>query len=173
MNQKFTLEKFDFEIIESETGTCKIKFASSEGLAFQKERRKLYIVQSPEKIFYVGEANTSIKTRFSRGCSSFNFYVNNNREKSRRGYKGYKWLDKLDNPIQNLITYVMTFDSSFDHDREIVEAIEGELVYLIRNSFGYWPLFQNEIHFRNENIAKEIAVQILNEINTGSKSSTS
>lgn len=60
---------------------------------------------------------------------------------------------------------VATFSENYDIKRDVIEAIEGELVYLIRNKFGYWPKFQNEIHFSNCDGAKEIAMEILRIVN--------
>jgi hypothetical protein len=47
---------------------------------------------------------------------------------------------------------------------EPIEAIEGELVFLIRQRTGDWPRYQNEIHFTNSAAAKKIAVKIYSKI---------
>jgi hypothetical protein len=49
-----------------------------------------------------------------------------------------------------------------------VEGIEAELVYLVRSKTGRWPLFQNEIHFNNDNHekTKEIALRIYRKVNS-------
>ncbi len=157
-----TIEKYDLKLIDFESNTCKIELNPQKGIALLKERRKLYIVYNDREVLYVGEAHTSIKTRFQRGCNAYNYYKKNN-DKARNGYKGYKWLDKVDNPQRCLKVEVVIFSEDYDHDkkRSFIEAIEGELVYLIRNEFGYWPKFQNEIHFSNCEGTKEIAERIL------------
>jgi hypothetical protein len=160
---KFTIEKYDLNLIDDENYTCKTELTPQKGLAFLKERRKLYLVYHSSEIFYVGEAHTSIKTRFQRGYNAYNYYKRNN-DIARNGYKGYKWLDKANNPQRSLTISVVTFTKEFDDNREIIEAIEGELVYLIRNKTGNWPKFQNEIHFRNCAGAREIAEGILGEV---------
>lgn len=45
-------------------------------------------------------------------------------------------------------------------NREAIEAIEGGLVFLIRQRTGAWPRHQNEIHFTNSAAAKKIALRI-------------
>lgn len=161
---KYVFEKYDFKIIDKSDKTCRIEFHLSNGEAFKEERRKLYIIKSKTEILYVGEANCSIKTRFQRGCTSFNYYVKNN--EARGGYKGYKWLDYQKNQERSLSLSVAVFNETFDSDnkRHFIEAIEGELVFLIRKELSYWPKFQNEIHFSNENEAKEIAVEIFEKL---------
>jgi len=160
---EYTIEKYDLKLIDNEDNTCKIELSPKEGAALYKERRKLYIVYLDEEVLYVGEAHTSIKTRFQRGCNAFNYYKKNN-DIARGGYKGYKWLNKIDNSERSLNVAVATFSYDFDNRRNYIEAIEGELVYLIRNKFGYWPKFQNEIHFSNCEGAREIAEKILEKL---------
>lgn len=95
--------------------------------ALKAERREIYVVKSGIDYLYVGEANTSIKTRFQRGFISHRYVEKNN--KSRGGYKGYKWItDPKRAEDQILQIYVAVFSKAFDGDREYIEAIEGELV---------------------------------------------
>ncbi|UOX32947.1 hypothetical protein LXD69_12975 [Flavobacterium sediminilitoris] len=160
---EYIIEKYNLKLIDAENNSCKTEIFPHEGLAFLNERRKLYVVYHASEIFYVGEAHTSIKTRFQRGYNAYNYYKRNN-DTARNGYKGYKWLNKEHNSHRTLAVSVVTFPEEYDCNREMIEAIEGELVYLIRNKFGYWPNFQNEIHFSNCEGALEIAEDILNEI---------
>lgn len=154
-------QSIPFQINYSESGTCTIQFAENEGIAFQKERRKIYLVANGTEILYVGEAHTSIKERFRRSCTSFNYHIRNNREVARGGYKGYKWLDPENNSNRNLAVHVFVFDESYDTNRDFIEAIEGEIVYLVRKNTNNWPEYQNEIHFHNELGAAGIAEKIL------------
>ncbi|MCG9791159.1 hypothetical protein [Flavobacterium algicola] len=155
---EYTFEKYDLKLIDNEDNTCKTALLPNNGIALLKERRKLYIIHFENDFLYVGEAYTSIKTRFQRGCTSFNYFIRN--KKTRGGYKGYKWLDKVNNLKRNLTVSVVVFNEEYDSKRHFIEAIEGELVYLIRQKSGYWPKFQNEIHFSNCDGAKEIAEDI-------------
>jgi hypothetical protein len=160
---EYIIEKYALKLLDFEDNTCKTELIPQKGQAFFNERRKLYMVYNDNEFLYVGEANTSIKTRFQRGCTSFNYYIKNGN--ARGGYKGYKWLNKEHNSERNITLSVVTFPQEYDNNREMIEAIEGELVYLIRNKTGYWPKFQNEIHFSNYYGAKEIAEDILKKIN--------
>lgn len=159
---EYTFEKYGLELIDAEDNSCKAELSPKNGNALLKERRKLYIIHSEIEFLYVGEANTSIKTRFQRGCTSFNYFTKN--AKARNGYKGYKWLNKANNHKRHLIVSVAIFNDSYDEKRDFIEAIEGELVYLIRQESGRWPKFQNEIHFSNCDGACEIAEDILEKL---------
>lgn len=153
MNIEF--EKYNLKITDNLDFTCSVSIHPKIGLALKHERRKLYIIYSNKSILYVGEANSSILKRFQRGTVSYNHYVRNG--KSRNGYKGYKWLNKDDNPNRELKVLAVVFDTTKDDNREFVEAVEGELVYLIKNKYGYWPKLQNEIHFNNNKDANFFA----------------
>lgn len=153
-------ETYQLKITDNDNLSCSIKLEPNSGFALLKAKRKLYIVYHGNEILYVGEAHTSIKTRFQRGCTAYNFFKRNN-DIARGGYKGYKWLNKEHNSHRNLTVSVITFPEEYNSNREFIEAIEGELVYLVRNKLGYWPKFQNEIHFSNCDGAREIAGVIL------------
>ena len=131
-----------------------------EGKAMDKHRRKIYLVYDDKTALYVGEADTSIKARMQRSCNSYNYFKKSGQ--ARGGYKGYKWLD-IKNKVRSLTLYVVILDESYDDStqRQKVEAIEGELVYEIRNRTEKWPAFQNEIHFSNVDTANQIAKDIL------------
>lgn len=90
---------------------------------------KLYVVKHGGEVCYVGITKQDIRTRLRYGLNA----------KGENGYWGYKWrgLDEVE-------LLIWTFPES-----EIgnVEAIEGELVFLIRQNTGRWPLYQMEIHF--------------------------
>lgn len=159
---RFTLEKYQLTLDDHKDHTCAMRLSPLKGNAFIKERRKIYLIQSDKEFLYVGEANTSIKTRFQRGCSSFNHFVRNN--KARHGYKGYKWLNSNENPERKLTVSVAIFEPEYDSKREVIEAVEGELVHIIRDQLGYWPKYQNEIHFYNSNNSEETAKSIWEKI---------
>ena len=57
------------------------------------------------------------------------------------GKNGYKW--KYESKIE---LFVYNFKGLI---KEEVEAIESEIVFNIRQNYGKWPLFQNEIHLNN------------------------
>lgn len=157
--ENLIFENYEFEI-QSEGNNCSIQFENKEGFAFNKERRKIYIVCNGQDILYIGEANSSLKRRFKNGCDSYNLHI---KGQTRGGYKGYKWLNPKNNPHRKLGVYVIIFDEEFDpkEKRPFIEAIEGELVYEVRKKTGKWPKFQNEIHFSNFENTYQIAQNIL------------
>ena len=139
-----------------------------ENYALDSPNRLLYIIKNNHQFLYVGEAKSNLKNRVSRGFVSYRFWKRN--EQARNGYKGYKWIELFDQKesiitLDELSLKCFLFDESRNDDREFIEAIEGELVFIIRNQTGQWPLYQNEIHFNNKNpdsfkIANEIFQKI-------------
>jgi hypothetical protein len=156
-------ETYQLNINETETGKSitMIPKNLSNVEALKEVSRKIYIVCNDKTILYVGEADTSVKLRLQRGSYAYNYFKKHG--KSLNGYKGYKWLDDARNEIQSLSLHVIIFNSSYDDNRAEIEAIEGELVYEIRNQTGSWPECQNEIHFSNVVDANSKAQQILKE----------
>ena len=92
--------------------------------------QKLYVLKNGNEIYYVGVTSLSMSSRLRIGY----------RAKGEHGYHGYKWIGKI--PRAKLL--VWCFTKSY---RSRAEAIEGELVYLVRNRTGKWPKYQMEIHF--------------------------
>ena len=77
------------------------------------------------------------------------------RANGANGYHGYKWKE-----IEKAELFVWNFDGM---DKNQMESIEAEIVYEIRNKYGQWPFFQNEIHFNNEfSFAREVGKDIFN-----------
>lgn len=133
----------------------------TETTGLQDERRKLYVILSGKEIWYVGEAHSSMQVRVQRGFSA---YRHLKKHKSKRGgYGGYKWIEEFAKK-KSARVHVFVFDKKYDDDRTAIEAIEGELVFLIRQRTGAWPRYQNEIHFTNSAAAKKIAAGIYSEI---------
>ncbi|CAM3545330.1 hypothetical protein FLGE108171_02180 [Flavobacterium gelidilacus] len=157
------IEKYSLTITDKDDSTTSVSIMPKEGLALQKERRKLYVITNEKKEFlYVGEASTSILKRFQRGTVAYNHFVRNGN--ARNGYKGYKWLNNKENLFRTLTVFALVFDEEKNENRKFVEAVEGELVYLIREKSGKWPLFQNEIHFSNCDGALEVALEVLENV---------
>jgi predicted GIY-YIG superfamily endonuclease len=93
---------------------------------------KLYVVKSESKVIYVGVTSQSIRNRLIYGLNP----------QGKSGYHGYKWKDDL-SVVDILIWY-------FPQERlDRIEAIEAELVYLLRQHTGKWPKYQMEIHFHD------------------------
>jgi len=125
-------------------------------LDFPSNNYKIYILKDGTIYIYVGTTKQGIGKRFGQG---FRAYLNaENDNKGKDGYSGYKWIKKY-NKLDLFI-----FDLGEDiMEEKHTEAIEAEIVYLIRNKYKKWPLSQNEIHFNNKYCdALEKATEIFN-----------
>jgi len=144
-----TFERLKLKI--TETGD-KVKFSldKSIGKAFKKDRGKIYIISKGKKVVYVGETKRSIIKRLNDSRNAI--------------YRHQFFTDR--NKDTELIVSIAVFAEEYnDSHKEILEAIEGEIVYLIRNNSGSWPMFQNEIHFHNTPGAEKLAKYILANLN--------
>jgi len=136
--------------INSSNETC---FSSDYGIF------KLYVVKDNATILYVGIAKQTIKARFQ---GSFRAYTIKSVKEipEYNGYSGYKWIKEYINTDKILDLYIIRLNEI--NDKEKCEAIEAELVFLIRQTKSQWPLYQNEIHFHEKHPeAKEIAIKLL------------
>jgi len=119
---------------------------------------KIYVLMSGEQILYVGYTSQSISNRLRDGLKKAGTF---------KDYKGYKW-----KVFDEVILYVFVFEKQLKGNRvmedlpfiDLAEAVEAELVYKVRKETGSWPLFQNEIHFNNEELDKatKIADEMFN-----------
>lgn len=96
-----------------------------------KDVSKLYVVKHRSKIIYVGFTSQGIRNRLRYGLKA----------EGKRGYHGYQWKN-----LSNVNLLVWCFPGK---TYKRIEAIEAELVYLIRKDTGQWPKCQTEIHFHN------------------------
>lgn len=90
---------------------------------------KLYVVKHGTDVCYVGITKQDIRNRLRFGFTA----------QGQNGYHGYKWKD-----LKTVELLIWPFP---DNEIGYVEAIEGELVFLVRERTGRWPLHQMEIHF--------------------------
>ena len=114
-------------------------------------KQKLYVLKDDSEIFYVGITSRPMSSRLR---SSF-------KADGKHGYYGYKWIGKITRA--DLLIWCFP-----DKKQSFTEAVEGELVYLIRNRTGKWPKYQMEIHFhgaseKQKQIAESILSQCLNQ----------
>ena len=113
-----------------------------------KKLPKLYVIVHGKQVVYVGYTVQPMATRIHQGLQA----------SGKHGYHGYAW-----KTLTNLELVVWFFPGA---RAEQVEAIEAELVYLLRKSTGQWPGFQTEIHFhrvseRDKTMAKRLLASIL------------
>jgi len=100
--------------------------------------QKLYVLKNSKEIYYIGVTSLSMSARLRIGY----------RAKGEHGYHGYKWIGKISRA--ELLVWCFT-----KGHRCRAEAIEGELVYIVRNRTGKWPTYQMEIHFHPDASDKE------------------
>jgi len=108
---------------------------------------KLYVVKQAEDVLYVGITRQDIRTRLRYGFKA----------KGENGYHGYKWKD-----LDRVEMLIWSFPDSRNDD---VEAIEAEVVFLVRQKTGRWPKYQMEIHFHHgaTEVEEDIAQSVLAE----------
>ena len=94
---------------------------------------KIYVVSDGNEPVYVGATISPIQSRLSRGFK-------HNPEKKRYAYK-WRHLG------QATISIWMLCLEDKSVQKEHMETIEGEVVYLFRTMSCQWPKYQNEIHF--------------------------
>lgn len=113
---------------------------------------KIYVITEKKEFLYVGTTKSSIRNRLRYGLTA----------DGRNGYHGYKWKTLLKARL-----FVWCFN---DFDKEKIENVEAELVYIIRKQTGKWPTKQNEIHFNNsfapkgQLIAENLFKQLTNKL---------
>ncbi|MBI2604011.1 MAG: hypothetical protein HYW56_00530 [Candidatus Harrisonbacteria bacterium] len=155
--------QFEFRIkaissLEGKVGKAKVSFikqcgdyeSGRWGLANEK-LPKIYILRRGKEILYVGITKMPLSKRFRYGLTA----------SGKKGYHGYAWKELAKRGESGGIDlFVYLFNNA-----ERTEAIEAEVVYLIRNKTGRWPKYQTEIHFHQaDNKEKGIAHKIYNEI---------
>ncbi|AFL81134.1 hypothetical protein Aeqsu_1651 [Aequorivita sublithincola DSM 14238] len=121
---------------------------------------KIYVLQADGKTLYIGYTSQSISTRLRDGLKKAGTF---------KDYKGYKWKDSKSVKLSVFVFNHKLIGKRCDEDIpfiDLAEAVEAELVYLVRQKTGRWPEFQNEIHFNNEERerAKEITEDFYNKI---------
>lgn len=139
MTGKFEYRKKEFGIEITDKSIKPI--GTSKFIGISKDVFKIYILKCSNEILYVGITKTYLSSRLALG---FNATI----KTGHNGYHGYKWIKSHKGKPLNLI--VISFPNlTTKADREIVETIEAELVFRVREKFNKWPECQNEIHFYN------------------------
>ncbi len=126
--------KYRIQIVDSKFKCIEANGEQGQGFLYpdvSDKLPKLYVVKHDKDIYYVGITRQDIRKRLRYGFSA----------KGEHGYSGYKWKH-----LKEVELLIWTFPHSQSED---VEAIEAELVYLIREKAGKWPQYQMEIHFHH------------------------
>lgn len=109
---------------------------SDFGPANKPREPKIYVVIENNKIIYIGGTRSSLRARLYSGLNHPKYH--------------YKWRD-VTGPLK-LVVFVIPreYDNqeSSRHTPKGIEAIEGEIAYMVRLSGG-WPEHQTEIHFHS------------------------
>lgn len=135
-------------------GTEEMSKVENEKLIRSKQP-KIYVIKSEGDLLYVGYASQSLITRLKQGF----------RATGKNGYHGYTWKN-LEKVEVHAFVFPILGDTPSKESRLYFEAIEAELVYLIRLKTTQWPIFQSEIHFNNlsPKLATENAEEIYNHL---------
>jgi len=95
----------------------------------QSKLSKLYVIKHAGKIVYVGQTRQPMASRLRQGFQA----------QGEHGYHGYSWSQL--SSVEMLVWCLPALDAA------TVEAVEAEIVYLVRHNTGQWPEHQTEIHF--------------------------
>jgi len=118
-------------------------------------KTKIYVLYDEKEVVYVGHTIQSIGQISVRTHGKYNYPWL--KDESRSAI----WLTVfLINPPD-----VCTVDGNDEETKQLTknygEAVEAELVYLVRNETGKWPSGQHEVHFRNDYlVANEVATEL-------------
>ena len=94
---------------------------------------KLYVVSNNGIPVYVGITKQSMCNRLRMGFQA----------SGESGYHGYAWRRHL----KSVDLDIWYDEDDVERKMKDVEAVEAELVYLIRKNLDQWPKYQTEIHF--------------------------
>ena len=108
---------------------------------------KIYMVKHNNEILYIGFTVDSIGNRLRNGLSPGKLdKISNKIVIGKDGYHGYKWKD-LDVVDYYVWVYKQSDMPVKDEVKLMFENIEAEMVYLYKQTTGFWPKYQSEIHF--------------------------
>lgn len=105
---------------------------------------KIYVLKFKDNYLYVGKTKQTIGTKLGQG---FRSYRKDKEGKKEANYGGYKWIKK--SIEEKRILELFVFDLGINKQEQYAEAIEAEVVFIIRTEHDRWPEGQNEIHFYN------------------------
>lgn len=117
----------------------------------KNKRPKIYVIKVDKEVVYIGYTSQSITSRLNYGLKA----------KGKNGYHGYKWKNASDEVELLVFVFERELAGDIEKDRgtiNFVEAIEAELVFKHRAEKGYWPKYQNEIHFNNEQLKSVLGI---------------
>lgn len=146
------MEKMKIVVTENGIHPCEGLFS---GPVLNSNTYKIYIIVHQHIIHYVGKTKQCIGDKFRQGFGVYKKVKNGGEKPS--GYSGYKWISEHLNSKQEIDLIV--FDLHTEENR-FAEAVEAEIVFLVRKETDRWPECQNEIHFHNIEEAKKVADEV-------------
>ena len=116
---------------------------------------KLYVFADGERLLYIGQTVQSMSARMRLGFLA----------DGTGGYHGYKWRHTL-KAAQCHVWYL--HDVPEVEEVRALECIESEVVFMYRQKFDQWPIFQTEVHFhQSESEHRGLATEILGKFGGG------
>ena len=139
---------------ERVTNRCGPNGQKKFSVPVSREGPKLYIISNGTEPIYVGGTNRPMGERLRAGFQS----------NGRNGYSGYLWRHYLSKAALDVWPLefkeedyeavksdpsAMRTCSNWERLRNIlIEAVEAEVVFLLRKRYDQWPRYQTEIHFQ-------------------------
>lgn len=106
---------------------------------------KIYVVRKGTEVLYVGYADQHMGSRLRYGLNP----------KHQKGYHGYGW--KGEDEVELLVWVFDRFPDGtkkgepyYTRYKRLIECVEAEIVYRVKEATGEWPKYQQEIHFGND-----------------------
>jgi hypothetical protein len=125
----------------------RVSAASAAASGLDTETPKLYVVAHGKHIVYVGACpGGHLRRRLQGGL----------RADGRHGYHGYHWKGL---PVDVHVATNFCPKLTDATCKDFVEAVEAELVFLIRTAAKRWPTHQSEIHFHNLGVRRDKQVR--------------
>lgn len=140
--------------VQDERGSSKFSANASSRMP------KLYVVSSHDIPIYVGVTTQPMRKRLQQGWSA----------NGQRGYYGYQWRFASTEAAEVSLDVWCHLDAKKDtglfglplSEAADMEILESEVVYLIRQTTGQWPIYQTEIHFHRSGLShRRAALEIM------------
>lgn len=156
--QFLLIQEIDSEPILPENDRYFIKIlGTDEGISsgLESEQPKIFVIKSGVKFSYVGYAYESMYPRLTKGlaASLAKAYMKDGEFETK----------ELDLYVFEFIPFA---DLSKTETRNYYQAIQSELIFLIKAQTGFWPILQKQISISNVNQeeAKKLASEMFEKI---------
>lgn len=138
------IEKIDSEPPLPESDRYFIKISSTKEGSYsgglESEQPKIFVIKSEDDFSYVGYANESMYSRITKDLAD-----------TLSGF----YLREGEFETKELGLYVFEFipfaDLSKTETRKYYQAIQSELIFLIKAQTGLWPILQKQVSISNAN----------------------